>query len=48
MLFAVFFMVCALVAHMLAPESLGCETCSTNVCYHHRLKVCSESVCASE
>jgi hypothetical protein len=39
MLFAVFFMVCAIVAHMLVPESLGCEACSTSLCYHHRLKV---------
>jgi hypothetical protein len=39
MLFAVFFMACGLVAHMLAPESLGCEGCTMNVCYHNRLKV---------
>jgi hypothetical protein len=38
MLFAVCFMACGLVAHMLAPESLGCEACSTNLCYNHRLK----------
>lgn len=41
MLFAVFFMVCAIVAHMLAPECLGCEACSTRLCYNHRLKVCA-------
>lgn len=39
MLCAVLFMVCSLLAHMLAPESLGCETCSAKLCYNHRLKV---------